>query len=830
MLNHKHFSVFAFTISAILSGVFPQFTQAYEVDTHSRFQTAIAQDTTRFNLDKYLKEKLNLSSGVTTTFKGNSVYEWMAEGGEKEDGYSMFGPINIRPTNHFHNPLAPSLEQAGFTGIWGSGFLKGESAVLWAQKDHGIYDDYSWLDARRYYLNALISPEAETREQKFAQTFRAIGQVMHLLQDMSVPQHVRDDGHYIKAFEAWLSNRHTNGLALVKNGIANPVFFDIAQLSHASPFYDAPIPIARLFDSNLYTGSNPNVTTGTDIGLAEYTNANFVSDDTLVTSGTFPYPNHITSVTAADCSILDPANPGTMVLRPYYIKDSDGENKPLVTCGDVPVSGYRLAAEDYFTVYRKEFRLDKPDTEILPIMDDYVYTDYATLLIPRAVGYSASLLQYFFRGDISMTVAPDNAGKYIVENLSDEAMSGTFSLYADDADGNRTIVEGSTITMDLPAHGLQRIEAFLPPIAEDAAVGYLLVFVGTLGQEEGAVTAVKFDPPPPVPIVVQEDPAPGWNRYQVVNNSDMTISGLLTLRYVSNETGQLVVKPVANVSWPVTLAPGEQADVKAEAFAPLVDAEYPDQYQLVFKGTVNGESESLLYNRLTIPAIKPGWVEEWNSGLTGSHLWLSTDIDYPTSSLGSGITTSYIDSGRLVKENTRTVTTKAARSNETTMRVPIISPSGQYCLNNFFTSCVPYNFGEEFPLPITPNTVLRVKIDELFVSSEVLQYDTCSITGYGQFQGVRFQFDNGVSLSFSQEGQEPPDYFQVYVTPGVEVNLNIFEAFAAAGRPFVEPVNLKLIHVVQSLGNLCSPSTIEHQQRIKVDYIRMEEDPNYGGY
>lgn len=41
-------------------------------------------------------------------------------------------------------------------------------------------------------------------------------------------------------------------------------------------------------------------------------------------------------------------------------------------------------------------------------MDDYVYEDYAKQLLPRAVGYSAGLLNYFFRGTIEISL-PDDA-------------------------------------------------------------------------------------------------------------------------------------------------------------------------------------------------------------------------------------------------------------------------------------------------------------------------------------------------------------------------------------------------------------------------------------
>jgi hypothetical protein len=71
-----------------------------------------------------------------------------------------------------------------------------------------------------------------------------------------------------------------------------------------SPFgTEAPVPIARLFDTNQYDGTNPQVTTQNNIGLSEYTNANFLSSDTMFTDNLpptslkyFPYPKRASAV------------------------------------------------------------------------------------------------------------------------------------------------------------------------------------------------------------------------------------------------------------------------------------------------------------------------------------------------------------------------------------------------------------------------------------------------------------------------------------------------------------------------------------------------------
>lgn len=44
-----------------------------------------------------------------------------------------------------------------------------------------------WSDARDYFYKALTATNNNDRETYFAKTFQAIGQVLHMLEDMSVP-------------------------------------------------------------------------------------------------------------------------------------------------------------------------------------------------------------------------------------------------------------------------------------------------------------------------------------------------------------------------------------------------------------------------------------------------------------------------------------------------------------------------------------------------------------------------------------------------------------------------------------------------------------------
>lgn len=55
----------------------------------------------------------------------------------------------------------------------------------------------SWVKARNYYYDALTKSAKADREGNLARTFYAIGKVSHLLQDLSQPEHVRNDAHMV---------------------------------------------------------------------------------------------------------------------------------------------------------------------------------------------------------------------------------------------------------------------------------------------------------------------------------------------------------------------------------------------------------------------------------------------------------------------------------------------------------------------------------------------------------------------------------------------------------------------------------------------------------
>ncbi len=436
----------------------------------------------------YLKN-LGFSENIEEIFMLNgeskNIKDWIRFGSLKEDAFTYFEFINqtARFFNHFHNPLFPSDQwnQAGLDRDYivplpflTLTHLSGESSLLWAQNETN--NEWSWQKVRDYYNLALTSSTDNQREANFAKTFKGLGHIIHLIQDSAQPAHVRNDPHpldgsgIIKGFESWAKNN------AVDLGLYDlPPNFPIVSHDTSVGNYS---PITQFWDTDQYDGTNPSA--GTNIGISEYTNANFFSEDTINASN-FPYPQINQSTPVVEGEFTNTLW-NTTYQRQYYLKDCCGETNEG--------QGYLLSAVDYLDYYRQEYPLLSIGLPIKPILDNNVYADYADLLLPRAIGYSAGLLNYFFRGEIEVIQIPDS-NNIKIKNNSSEDMDGIFTLYYEATDGTRNPVSDGSWSRSLqPVNNTGDTSdelSFTEPTNIAEGKEYIIVFEGTLGKESNVV-------------------------------------------------------------------------------------------------------------------------------------------------------------------------------------------------------------------------------------------------------------------------------------------------------------------------------------------------------
>ena len=364
-------------------------------------------------LDTFLKFHFGFNVGINERIGEKRAWQWIRDGGQEEDEPEW------RCLRHFHDPLNASWDNAGLLSLY-------QSMIYWSQtpdpaNSYGLYNEYSWILAREYYHQALLTGS----EEQYAKTFRAVGQLMHLVSDAAVPAHVRNDPHvpYVKDadhYEEYVKNLFNNNND--DGAIASLTFdnFTVDRAIFDKAVYDpmAPSPISALWDHDEYKpdGSNLPIQSNTTIGLAEYTNANFWTEDTFpwkLFSGNYPHPN-----------LNDTNYDENVWLNPEAVDAEDGEIDNRIyfskKTGD-PVTHFMTAGYWYYQLYMK----DKPEMDYAFLLDEICFKDYAAKLIPRAIGYSAALLDYFFRGSIEIALPAENhhAGAYAITTDPDQGFT-----------------------------------------------------------------------------------------------------------------------------------------------------------------------------------------------------------------------------------------------------------------------------------------------------------------------------------------------------------------------------------------------------------------------
>ncbi len=442
----------------------PTALDAYDIGTHQRIAERATDQSV---VNTYLRDQLDLREGANEIFLGRSVRDWITFGTRFEDEPSA------RVLNHFHNPLQ-AWGQAGLTlPVLGQ---RGQSSIFWGQNpNQNPGGKWSWLDLRKKYAEALSLPTRFSRDRSFADLFRGLGHLSHLVQDATVPAHVRNDSHvclpvpFINIcppmnpdwYEDWAERRRDQVDAFIALQPITPAHSIFTPTNDSQ----ARVPIARLVDTDRFQDGDFSILSDANLGTSEFTSGNFLSRDRIFKVFTLPR----TSSLDLDNPVVIPEG---ISFRRYYSKIREG------------VSVHRFISEGMLWKALVTARQAPPPSGGWT-MDDRVHADYAKLLLPRAVGYSASLFDYFFRGKLNVDVSTDPNDMSLVRvegtNGSTEKLDGgTLELYSEDITGARiaaTPVGTNTVTAD-PGQPISA--TFRLPANSDKLMA---VYKGKLGDE-----------------------------------------------------------------------------------------------------------------------------------------------------------------------------------------------------------------------------------------------------------------------------------------------------------------------------------------------------------
>lgn len=305
----------------------------YSTDTHA----ALTQEIIDF-YNQFFDKKIP-----------DSLRDFLIDGARREDDFPRY-------FNHFYDPV---YDRGLNDTIWG----KGISAKIWAQNEfnqnHLVYKvtqtiasilsaiqkrkieniefetNYTWQKAIEYYLNGDVE-----------KAMFSLGHIIHLIEDMGVPAHTRNDGHPAilgdeEIYEVWADKFKQHN---IKKNIEH-------NLKDKKPI------ILNSLDEYF-------------ISLSTYTNNNFFSNDTIGIQSGYDKP------------LIDLLNIRKDGFYYYAFSYLDGEEYRLVV--------YKSKPKKYIWALENEIFLNDSGQE-------YLLNDYWKLLSTKVIQHGAGVINLYFK-------------------------------------------------------------------------------------------------------------------------------------------------------------------------------------------------------------------------------------------------------------------------------------------------------------------------------------------------------------------------------------------------------------------------------------------------
>lgn len=465
----------------------PSYGFSYEVETHRFFSETAIEKSSVSSGDFYLKKwglpDSNLMDIVIDdgSISGLKVKKRIGQGAVDEDD-------GTRSLNHFYNPIDNSALSLAIP-------LGGQPSADWVLDDLSSpsRNKYTFDDAVDQYFNFLTTRFTSTDNKKYtelAELFYNLGFVIHHIQDMAQPEHVRNDQHlkfplpftdYLIPIDPSYYEEYT--LAQTEN--IGSDFYNLV-VSANSPVY--------LSDARAYWDSESGD------GIAEFTNSNFVSNDTnfvldenlLDIDPDFPLPSPSGLNYQSLTELLPNRNLGRDicenlirgfqslsssqledVCRIQFVETDVNSKQPspiiskndrasTVSFFDRRLERYGKSVRQCSTVYGE--RVCRRQTKRITTLNRFNFEAAYQFLAPAAVNYSVGLIDYFFRGKLSILGIENtgNSSSFLI-NLQNNSSMGARDFDISSATFHAVCAEqdaGSFRVFDLELVGSERAIPF----------------------------------------------------------------------------------------------------------------------------------------------------------------------------------------------------------------------------------------------------------------------------------------------------------------------------------------------------------------------------------
>ncbi len=266
-------------------------------------------------------------------------------------------------------------------------------------------NNYTYNKARDYWFQSVTNLSSAMRDNNTALAFESLGHIVHHIQDMAQPQHVRNDPHLqdsqVDKQCAPPTNSFYAALCPAYQTLRNESFYEkwTKDLGTHIPTGGYGAVYGPMSDGLAVFTTPSSYWMSQGKGLAEYTNRNFVSAGT--TSVSPPLLGAWYEVTLRDvctgaylpCPNIDLNLP--VVFFPSVVDDQFRAS----SIAHPYAAAASLFSPDFQTYYGTFYPL---------VVNRATITVDHQYLLPRAVGYSAGLINYFFRGDMEIGLPDEN--------------------------------------------------------------------------------------------------------------------------------------------------------------------------------------------------------------------------------------------------------------------------------------------------------------------------------------------------------------------------------------------------------------------------------------
>ena len=523
----------------------------------------------------------------------SSPRSWLLRGAIREDDNPNedpptpqdISPSLRRPLHHFFDPFYNRALTSTGLFILDSDIHKNPDWAIGSRdsfnapnnREIGRRNHFSIFDAREAMFRALtlkrlnqdgsfsdVDSTADSaaryllRKAYWATTFRALGDVLHLVQDMAQPQHTRNEPHsgmgcltqtaFCLGGHASIYERYINAriLGTKKFTLVKPFNAPIEISPAALDFGTYPLPSFAKYGD--YWSTSPGIASLSGQGMADYSNRGFFTAKYNFGNSEFPQPSSVAGY--------------TMVPQPPVRWDGSGISN------GAPVYFYRATVRDTLTgqdatnVALTSYSVWDQFMQSRSLSPSFSlnrqnYDAMADLLIPRAVAYSAGLINFFFRGRIEISL-PAQGAFALADHAHATGSSGFKKLRAKVKNGTSAIM---TANQGVHPQGMTGGSLFAVVRYHDD-LAYRENLSGIVGAASCAAQSSVFD------------------------NANPEATTLCR-----NGIEEIVV----SARYPIALSPNEEREIQFDfSDAPIPLAATDLQLQVVYRGALGGEGDAVV--------------------------------------------------------------------------------------------------------------------------------------------------------------------------------------------------------------------------------------------